>query len=51
MKRIIKYLLYIILINWVVTQTIDTYGHPDLTKTRVFLRSPQTFFWNFKLKQ
>jgi hypothetical protein len=47
MKRFAKYLLYLILINWVITQTIDTYSHPDMTKTRVFLRTPQTFIWNF----
>lgn len=49
MKKIFQYLFYLILINWIVTQTIDTYSHPDLTKTRVFFRSAQTFIWNFKL--
>lgn len=50
MKKAIRYFFYLIIANWVVTQTIDAYSHPDMTRTRCILRTPQTFFWNFKLK-
>jgi hypothetical protein len=48
MVRIMKYLLYALLANFILTSTIDTFFHPDMTRTRVFLRTPQTFLWNFK---
>lgn len=47
MQKVLKCLLYVVLVNFIVTQTIDTYSHPDMTRTRVFLRTPHTFLWNF----
>lgn len=47
MKKALKIIGYIFLINFVITQTIDTYSNPDYTKTRVFLRTPKTYLWNF----
>lgn len=45
---LIKTVIAIVIINFIITQTIDTYSHPDMTRTRVFLRTPQTFLWNFR---
>lgn len=49
MKKILKYMLYTVMINFIVTNTIDMFMHPDMTRTRLFLRSPQTFLWDFRL--
>ena len=45
---IILYYIFIVLtLNLVVTSTIDSFKHPDQTRTRTFLRIPQTYLWNF----
>lgn len=41
-------LFYIIVINFVIANTIDGFKHPDMTHMRVFLRTPQTFLWDFR---
>lgn len=48
MKKVVKYMLFLILINTVVTSTIDRFKHTDFTETKLMIRLPQVFFWNFK---
>jgi hypothetical protein len=48
MKKILKYLLYAVLINFIITNTVDGFIHPDMTRTRLFLRTPHSFLWNFR---
>jgi hypothetical protein len=46
--KALKIILWAVVVNLIVTQTIDTYSHPDMTRTRVLFRTPQTFLWNFR---
>lgn len=48
MKKIFKILFWAVIINFIVTQTIDQYSHPDMTRTRVLFRTTKTFLWNFR---
>lgn len=48
MKKLFKIILWAVIINLIITQTIDTYSHPDMTRTRVLFRTPKTFLWNFR---
>ncbi len=38
----------IVVLNLLVTVTIDRFKHPKLTETELFERIPQTYFYDFK---
>lgn len=48
MKNTLRIIFLAAVLNLGVTNTIDAFKHPKLTRTELFLRIPQTYFWDFK---
>lgn len=48
MKKKIKVIVCFALLNIVITTAVDRTKHIDYSDTRLLVRIPQTFFWNFK---
>lgn len=48
MKAVIKILLFCILLNIVITCSVDAVKHKDYGQMHLLERLPQVFLWNFK---
>lgn len=50
--KVIRFVLIALVIlfvaNVTITSGIDRFKHPDMSDTRLFIRIPQTFFWDFE---
>lgn len=45
--EIVYWLIILIPINLAITGFVDWLIHPELSQMQIFLRIPQSFFWNF----